>query len=121
MFLEVPAGDAQGNNLQPVFRFYHLALVHHSHINTVMTAMQVLLCTANQYISAYTQVVTSTTALSVQAAGIQIGLPAEIGRLLAFLEQTVEASGKGRQLLKQFLPPFLLDNWQCLVLSEKSL
>ena len=83
--------------------------------------MQVLLHTANQYISAYTQVATSTTALSVQAAGIQIGLPAEIGRLLAFLEQAVRATGKGRQLLSQFLPPFLLDNWQCLVLSEKSL
>ena len=83
--------------------------------------MQVLLHTANQYISAYTQVATSTTALSVQAAGIQIGLPAEIGRLLAFLEQTVHATGKGRQLLSQFLPSFLLDSWQCSVLSEKTL
>lgn len=87
---------------------------------TFINCLQVLLHTANQYISAYTQVATSTTALSVQAAGIQIGLPAEIGRLLAFLEQTVCATGQGRQLLGQFLPSFLLDNWQCLVLSEKS-
>ncbi|KAL0019773.1 hypothetical protein WJX79_007774 [Trebouxia sp. C0005] len=84
-----------------------------------MHQYQAVLHTANQYISAYTQVATSATALSVQAAGIQIGLPAEIGRLLAFLQQVNTATGSGRSLLKQFLPPFLLDNWQCLVLSEK--
>lgn len=83
--------------------------------------LQGLLHTASQYINAYTQVATSTTALSVQAAGIQIGLPAEVGRLLAFLEQMAQATGQGRQLLRQFLPPFLLDNWQCLVLSERGL
>ena len=83
--------------------------------------LQGLLHTASQYISAYTRVATSATALSVQAAGIQIGLPAEVGRLLAFLEQAVQATGQGRQLLRQFLPPFLLDNWQCLVLSERGL
>jgi hypothetical protein len=83
--------------------------------------LQAVLQTANQYISAYTQVATSATALSVQAAGIQIGLPAETGRLLAFLQQVNTATGSGRNLLKQFLPPFLLDNWQCLVLSEKGL
>jgi len=83
--------------------------------------LQAVLQTANQYISAYTQVATSATALSVQAAGIQIGLPAEIGRLLAFLQQVNTATEAGRSLLKQFLPPFLLDNWQCLVLSEKRL
>ncbi|KAL0035553.1 hypothetical protein WJX77_011820 [Trebouxia sp. C0004] len=82
---------------------------------------QAVLQTANQYISAYTQVATSATALSVQAAGIQIGLPAEIGRLLAFLQQVNTATEAGRSLLKRFLPPFLLDNWQCLVLSEKGL
>ena len=83
--------------------------------------MQVLLQLANQYISAYTQVATSTTALSVQAAGIQIGLPADIGRLLAFLEQTSKAAGQSRQFARQILSPFLLDNWHCLVLSEKGL
>ena len=83
--------------------------------------MQVLLHTADQYITAYTQVATSTTALSVQAAGIQVGLPAEVGRLLTFLEQTVQATGKSRQFMRHFLPPFLLDNWQCLVLSERGL
>ena len=82
--------------------------------------LQVLQQTASQYISAYTQVVTSATANSIQAAGIQVGLPAEIGRLLAFLQQTSRAAGQGRGLLKQFLPDFLLDNWQCLVLSERS-
>ncbi len=83
--------------------------------------LQAVLQTANQYISAYTQVATSATARSVQAAGIQIGLPAEIGRLLAFLQQVNTATGSGRSLLKQFLPSFLLNNWQCLVLSEKGL
>jgi len=82
--------------------------------------LQALLQTANQYISAYTQVATSATAQSMQAAGIQIGLPAEIGRLLAFLQQVSQATGDCRSLLKGFLPSFLLDNWQCLVLSEKS-
>lgn len=83
--------------------------------------MQVMLQTANKYISAYTQVATSTTALSVQAAGIQVGLPAEMGRLLVFLQQTSKTVGEGKSLLKQHLPSFLLDNWQCLALSEKGL
>ena len=71
--------------------------------------------------TAYTEVATSATAQSVQAAGIQVGLPAEVGRLLAFLQQTSKATGSDRSLLKQYLPPFLLDNWQCLVLSERGL
>ena len=83
--------------------------------------MQVMLQTASAYINAYTQVATSTTALSVQAAGIQIGLPSEIGRLLVFLQQTSKAIGEDKSLLKQHLPSFLLDNWQCLALSEKGL
>lgn len=83
--------------------------------------MQVMLQTANAYINAYTQVATSTTAQSVQAAGIQVSLPAEMGRLLVFLQQTSKAVGEDKSLLRQQLPSFLLDNWQCLALSEKGL
>ena len=80
--------------------------------------MQVLLRTANQYIKAYTQVATSATAHGMQAAGLQVGLPAEIGRLLAFLQQLARAMGNKPEVLRGSLPPFLLDNWQCLITSE---
>ena len=106
--------------------------------NHKFVPVQKLVQAASQYISVYIQVVTSTTASSVQAAGIQIGLPAEVGRLIAFLQQLSRAVGEGRSvtkgraveqgravqqgraILKQFLSPFLLDNWQCLGLSEAS-
>ena len=100
--------------------------------NHKFVLVQKLVQAASQYISVYMQVVTSTTASSVQAAGIQIGLPAEVGRLIAFLQQLSRAVGEGRTvmkgravqqgraILKQFLSPFLLDNWQCLGLSEAS-
>ena len=97
-----------------------------------VVVMQKLLQAANQYICAYVQVVTSTTASSIQAAGIQIGLPSEVGRLIAFLQQVSRAFAghgavekgqsalQGRASLKQSLPAFLLDIWQCLALSEES-
>ena len=81
-------------------------------------SVQVLLHMANQYIHAYTEVATSASAHGMQAAGIQVGLPAEVGRLLAFLQQLARALGK-QAVLTKCLPPFLLDNWQCLITTEK--
>ena len=104
----------------------------HAMGDEVVVLVQKLLQAANRYICAYIQVVTSTTASGIHAAGIQIGLPSEVGRLIAFLQQVSRAFAgddavekgcsamQSRALLKQTMPGFLLDIWQCLALSEKS-
>lgn len=84
----------------------------------MLVVVQVMLQMAKQYINSYTQIATSATAHSMQAAGVQVGLPAEVGRLLAFLQQLAGAMGNKQSLLRQCVPPFLLDNWPCLISGE---
>jgi hypothetical protein len=54
---------------------------------------------------------TSAVARGVQAAGIDVTLPAEVGGLAALVEQLGRQGTISRGMMQQHVPPLILDLW----------
>ena len=72
---------------------------------------QALLQCVAQCVHTYVRAATGAVAQGVQAAGIDVALPRQIGLLVALLEGVAEAGGFPQALLEQHMPPFVLDTW----------
>ena len=73
--------------------------------------MQVILQHAGQWVRAYVQAATGSVAQGIEAAGIEVALPQNVGLLLAFLDELGRYGNLPRSLIVQHVPPFIYDTW----------
>lgn len=72
--------------------------------------LQAILGVARRWVQSYVQAVTGSVAHGIEAAGIQVSLPREVGTLLAFLEEMGRYHLFPDQLLSESIP-FVFDTW----------
>jgi hypothetical protein len=72
--------------------------------------VQAILRLARRWVQSYIQAVTGSVAHGIEAAGIQVTLPREVGTLLAFLEEMGRYMGFPDQLIAKNIP-FVYDTW----------
>jgi len=75
-----------------------------SHIPTQPMMLQGILRVGRRWVQSYIQAVTGSVAHGIEAAGIQVSLPREVGTVLAFLEEMGRYHLFPDQLLSENIP-----------------
>ena len=65
---------------------------------------------ARKWVKSYVQAVTGSVAHGIEAAGIQVSLPREVGIVMAFLEEMGRYNAFPDQLVSKSIP-FVYDTW----------
>jgi hypothetical protein len=64
-----------------------------------------------QCVRTYVRAATGAVAQGVQAAGIDVALPRNVGILVAVVEDVCAHGGLSQGFVHQYIPPFITDTW----------
>ena len=82
----------------------------HTILDWCVFCAQAVLRLAGKWVRSYVQAVTGSVAQGIEAAGIQVALPREVGTLLAFLRELGRFGDVPDSLVARHIP-FVYDTW----------